>query len=133
MKGAAIIMAVTVLTGTVSVEFDGSHYALSMGQSRAFGEDKETTAALPEGLKGFKGTVNGQVVSVDKDSFVLKMTSTKAGLNEKEVVVVTKDVKDMPELQAKDSVYAMVSEVEGKLVATKVIKAKSTKQPTGDR
>lgn len=135
MKTSAIIMAVAVLAGSVSVEYDGSHYALDMGQSRAFGEEKPTaTASLPEGLKGFKGTVNGTVVRVDKESIVVKSTAmVKLGAKDGEVTLITKDIKDMPEIKADDQVYVLASEVDGKLVATKVIKPKSNKKTSVEK
>lgn len=135
---SAIVMAVAVLAGSVSVEFNGSHYALAMGQSRAFGADtdaapavanNDTKPTLPAELKGFNSGINGQVVSVSKDSIVLKLgpSSKKeyADLKDKEVVLITKDVKNLPELKAGDKVYGSAAEVDGQLVAKSLAKLKA--------
>ena len=132
VKRAALILAVSVLAGSVRVDYDGSHYVLAMGQSQAFGEDKDTPPALPEALKGFSGTMNGEVVKVGKDSIVLKLHPgnvqfQKLGVGGKEVTINIKDVQNPPELQANDGVYATVSEANGQLNATKLIKTKSSK------
>ncbi len=136
MKRAAMIMAVSVLAGSVSVDFNGSRSVLTMGQSQAFGDDKDaapavaaTPATLPTELKGYSGTMNGSVVKAGTDSIVLKLSIAfkKMGLNDKEVDVVVKDVKDLPELKAGDNVYLTVAEVDGHLVAKTVFKAKNSR------
>jgi ferric-dicitrate binding protein FerR (iron transport regulator) len=129
MKRAAMIMAVSVLAGSVSVNYNGSNYVLAMGQSQAFGEDKDAAPVLPPVLKGYSGGINGHVVSVNKDSMVIKLgRNSKQGFEaatDKVVVVIVKDVKDLPELKAGDQVYGKVTEVEGQLVATTLSKAAS--------
>ena len=126
MKRAAIIMAVSVLAGSVSVNFDNSRYELAMGQSQAFGDDKDAAPELPPAMKGFSSGINGQVVSVSKDSIVLKLgPSSKKEYSElkgQEVVLITKDVKDLPELKADDKVYGLATEVDGPLVAKSLFK-----------
>jgi ferric-dicitrate binding protein FerR (iron transport regulator) len=125
-KSSAVVLAVSVEAGSVSVNYDGTNHVLSMGQSQAFGADD--APALPPALKGFNGTVNGVVVRVGKDSIVVMSTAlVKMGVKKGEVEVIVKDVKDLPELKVNNLVYATVSEVDGHLVATKVIKGKSSK------
>ena len=132
MRSTAIILAVTVTAGSVRVDFEGSRYVLKTGQSQAFGADKEATPVLPAALKGFSGMVQGKVVNVSKDSIVLKLASafknratvkfSEADLKDKEVVVMVKDVKELPQLQADDQIFAVVTQVEDHLVATRVDK-----------
>jgi hypothetical protein len=54
----------------------------------------------------------------------------KAVLKGKEVVVEVKDIKDLPELKAGDSIFAAVTQVENHLVATKLMKTKAPKAET---
>jgi len=82
--------------------------------------------ALPAALRGFNGTMNGQVVKVNKDSIVLKMTDTRLRLINKEVAVIVKDVKNLPPLTAGDQIYATVTEVDGQLIAKTLFKVKTT-------
>ena len=137
MRSKAMILAVAVMAGYVSVDFIGSFPVLKLGLSQAFAGDKEAASALPEALKEC-GMVNGKVVSVDKDSIVIKLafamkkgTTAKVeeGVKDKEVVVVVKDVKDLPQLKAEDKVFAMVTQSEGQLVATKVHKMQDKTAP----
>jgi hypothetical protein len=134
---SAIVMAVAVLAGSVSVDFNGSNFVLAMGQSKVFGADAEAPTVakndakptLPPELKGFNSGLNGHVVSVNKDSIVLKLgpssKSEYAGLKDKEVVLIVKDVKNLPELKAGDQVYGAAAEVDGQLVAKALYKAKA--------
>jgi ferric-dicitrate binding protein FerR (iron transport regulator) len=127
VKKAAIVLSVAVLAGSINVTYEGSHYVLAMGQSQAFGDEKQAVPPLPEALKGYKGTVAGTVISVGKDSFVLKLSIPKDGFKDKEVLVLTKNVKDPPVLAANDRVYAVVTQADDHLNATQVTKAKSTR------
>ncbi|MHC4914356.1 MAG: FecR domain-containing protein [Planctomycetota bacterium] len=77
MKGKlALAMAVTVMAGSVSVEYDGRTKTLTAGESRVFGAEGERPreGGLPEGVRGFSGKVRGVVVAKgDKDTFTFKV------------------------------------------------------------
>jgi hypothetical protein len=132
VKRASIILAVSVLAGTVNVNYDRSNHVLTIGQSQAFGDDKDAPLALPEALKGFNGIMNGEVVKVDKDSIVLKLAIgnvafKKLGVTGKEVTINVNDVKNPPELQPNDRVYVTVSEADGQLRAKDISRVKASK------
>jgi ferric-dicitrate binding protein FerR (iron transport regulator) len=127
---SAIVMAVAVFAGSVSVNYDGANHVLAMGQTQAFGAEDAPAVAdnsapkLPDALKGYTGGLNGIIVSVGTDSIVLKLgpSSKKetADLKDKEVTIVTKDTKNLPQLSAGDKVVVIVSEADGQLTAKTV-------------
>ncbi len=77
----ALAMAVAVVAGSVSVEYNGKEHRLTAGQNRVFGAEKEgrdhkekPKSSLPEGVHGFSGMVRGLVVAKgDKNTFKFKV------------------------------------------------------------
>ncbi len=93
MRGgrAALALAVAVLAGSVTVEYQGKSYALSAGADRVFAAesatpkkapteeagkpaDKDEKAGIPESVRGFSGMVSGTVVEKgEKNVFWLRV------------------------------------------------------------
>jgi ferric-dicitrate binding protein FerR (iron transport regulator) len=67
MKGKlGLVLAVTVMVGSVQVNYGGKDHSVNVGPTQVFGEEpkKETPkSTLPEGVVGFAGQVKGTVVA----------------------------------------------------------------------
>ncbi len=85
-NGAALALAVAVMAGSVSVEYDGKTYDLMAGMNRSFGAEirsqdlkegegkREGKSGLPANVRGFRGRVRGVVVEKgDGNTFMFKI------------------------------------------------------------
>jgi len=71
-RKVAVVLAVAVLAGRVSVDYDGKQLTLSAGETWASADEGER--ALPEGVRGFSWQVRGVVTAKgDKHVFFFKV------------------------------------------------------------
>lgn|GEM_PF-1454562 len=71
-----LALAVTVLVGSVQVNYDGKDHLLTAGPTRVFGEEprkEEPKATLPDGAVGFSGQVRGTVAVKNDRGIGLKV------------------------------------------------------------
>ena len=73
-KRAALVLAMIVGAGTVSVEYDGKTCRLGLGTTPVLAEEKdESQQGIPAALKGFQGMMNGKLLKKEKMSFLFKL------------------------------------------------------------
>ena len=73
-KKAALVLAVIVAVGTVSVEYEGRACQLVPGTTPILAEEKdESQQAIPAELRGFQGMMSGKLLKKDKKSFLFKV------------------------------------------------------------
>ncbi len=147
MRKVAIIMALALLAGGVTLNLDGSRRAGHTWDGQVFGDDNviPNDNFVPKEADGFSGTLSAKVVQVRKDNWfvikVIKVTGfsarNKTKLNTKDLTTVWKDkytnilgVKGMPALKAGDLVNVAAAQVESHLRSTKVSKQADAK-PSG--